>query len=107
MSPAVPRSERLAPGSRQSSTPPRAIVTRVGAHGGASLYTVRLPDGEWLGFLTKEIDSATETYPWQAFRARFVPGSHPRVGDLVGSFFQSQGGRKAAIDCLMQFRGRL
>jgi len=57
-------------------------------------------DGVVLGFLRKGKDTNTDTFPWQAFRPRFVPGSHPALGDMVGSFFDEDGGKNAAIKAL-------
>jgi hypothetical protein len=61
-------------------------------------FKVQTQDRELLGFLSKMTDSHTDTYPWQAYAPRFVPGHHAQFGDYLGSYFT---GRHAAIAALV------
>jgi hypothetical protein len=70
-------------------------LTPVSRSAGFTVYLVK-ENGVVLGFLRKGRDTATDELPWQAFGASFRPGG-PVVGRLLGSFFDEEGGQKAAV----------
>lgn len=61
-------------------------------------------NNEVIGFISKSKQGRGEIAPWQAERARLVPGRPAQVGKLIGSFYEEDGGKKAALLALQKVR---
>ena len=64
--------------------------------------------GMLIGFLSKFKNTRTETHPWKAFGMKWNPGLHGTQGFIVdgsqfATFYEEEGGKKAAIEKVMQF----
>jgi hypothetical protein len=59
---------------------------------------VRAGDGVLLGFLSKHANVAGEVHPWKAFKPKFVAGSRPQFGEMIGAYYGA--GKLEAIKAL-------
>jgi len=79
----------------------RVELEKVSRGGQFALYLVK-DDGVVIGFLRKGRNTRTDTLPWQAFTARWRAATGPVLGELLGSFYEEDGGKKEAIRTLQR-----